>query len=238
MTSGLPRLTLTTQLDSAAWLRDRLLPWPTPEGTVVVGSVVPTGFAAYARLLHPAHDHDGNAVRWSTIAAMTARTVHPEMEWERIVDPRTAADPNTPREFYPPEQGSLSAADCAELAALLASFTEAPHECWFCLWAGFGDLPVELGRSPQVQLPGRDYHLYSGSLEAIDSFDYGFGFHSPNLWWPVDRRWCVGTEVDLMSTYIGGSEECIQALIDSNFEVIRTSIDARVDHKADVLNTD
>jgi hypothetical protein len=226
-----------TQLDDAAWLADRLIPWPTAEGTVVVGSIVPTGFEAYARLLHPAHDHEGNAVRWDAVAAMTGRTVHPEMEWERIVVPR-AADAPPPRGIEQPEEGNLSASDCAELAARLAAFTEMAQTCWFCLWVGFGDLPAELDELPEVRLPGREYHLFSGPLEAVTSFDYGNYFHSPNLWWPQDRRWCVATEIDLKSTYIGGSEECIVALIDSDFEVMRTRLDARVDYQADLLNAD
>ena len=28
--------------------------------------------------------------------------------------------------------------------------------------------------------------------------------HSPNLWWPDDRAWCVATEIDLAWTYVGG----------------------------------
>src|SRR6476646_415615 len=102
--SSVPRLTLMTHLDAADWLGDRLVPWPTPESTVVVGSVVPTGCAAYARLLHPAHDEDGQVVRWSTVATLTGRTVHPEMEWERIVAPRAGG--GDPQGVYAPEEGS------------------------------------------------------------------------------------------------------------------------------------
>jgi hypothetical protein len=40
------------------------------------------------------------------------------------------------------------------------------------------------------------------------------GWQSPNLWWPDDRAWCVATEIDLMSTYLGGSRGCVQAIIE------------------------
>ncbi|HYZ55415.1 MAG TPA: hypothetical protein VE733_18195 [Streptosporangiaceae bacterium] len=35
---------------------------------------------------------------------------------------------------------------------------------------------------------------------------------SPNMWWPDDRAWCVETEVDSMTTYVGGTRECIAEL--------------------------
>jgi hypothetical protein len=37
-------------------------------------------------------------------------------------------------------------------------------------------------------------------------------FQSPSIWWPDDRAWCVETEVDGMSTYVGGTSECIAEL--------------------------
>ncbi|MGW8375644.1 hypothetical protein [Streptomyces sp. ODS28] len=38
-------------------------------------------------------------------------------------------------------------------------------------------------------------------------------WRAPNLWWPEDRAWCVATEVDFTSTYIGGTHACIDALL-------------------------
>jgi hypothetical protein len=34
-----------------------------------------------------------------------------------------------------------------------------------------------------------------------------------NLWWPADRAWCVVTDIDLVSTYVGGSSACIGELL-------------------------
>lgn len=36
---------------------------------------------------------------------------------------------------------------------------------------------------------------------------------SANLWWPEDCAWCVHTEIDLNTTYIGGSQKMIDALV-------------------------
>ncbi len=35
---------------------------------------------------------------------------------------------------------------------------------------------------------------------------------SPSLWWPEDRSWCVGTDTDLNSSYVGATRACIEAL--------------------------
>ena len=39
--------------------------------------------------------------------------------------------------------------------------------------------------------------------------------HSPNLWWPDDRAWCVATEIDLAWTYVGGSAALIDDVLAS-----------------------
>src|SRR5437764_11955185 len=88
-----PRIERMTDLSAAAWLRQRLEPWPTPENTVRVASIVPTGFAAYARLLHPAGRRLGAPerwewVRWADVAAATGRTVHPAVDGHRLALPR------------------------------------------------------------------------------------------------------------------------------------------------------
>jgi hypothetical protein len=36
---------------------------------------------------------------------------------------------------------------------------------------------------------------------------------SANLWWPADQAWCVVTDIDLMSSYVGGSAACIAELM-------------------------
>jgi len=38
-------------------------------------------------------------------------------------------------------------------------------------------------------------------------------WQSPNIWWPDDRAWCIATEIDLMSTYVGGGRRCVDSLV-------------------------
>lgn len=66
-----------------------------------------------------------------------------------------------------------------------------------------------------------------------------FWHDSPNIWWPADRKWCVATDIDLDSSYVGGNEACIEALANNGlFEALPTTLDAPVYLDADTLNTD
>lgn len=52
---------------------------------------------------------------------------------------------------------------------------------------------------------------------------------SPTLWWPDDRAWCVATEVDFHSTYLGRSAElCEQVEHAPGLEGLPVSLDAAV----------
>ena len=59
---------------------------------------------------------------------------------------------------------------------------------------------------PWVQIPGRQLALYSGPIEAAITFCEWPTLQSPNLWWPHDRAWCVASEIDVRSTYVGGTQ--------------------------------
>ena len=63
-----------------------------------------------------------------------------------------------------------------------------------------------------LSIPGRDFYLFEGTIaEVVTGWD-GISDELPSMWWPSDRAWCVATEIDLDSTYVGGSRECIAAL--------------------------
>ncbi len=52
---------------------------------------------------------------------------------------------------------------------------------------------------------------------------------SPNLWWPEDRAWLVSTEVDGLSSYIGGASNLIEMLLMSEtIEAVPSSLDSRL----------
>ena len=118
----------------------------------------------------------------------------------------------------------------------LRSATTTPDRCWFAMWEGFGGLD-DGGIRERVELPSRNYLLYSGpvdrTLESPHPFD-----QSPNLWWPEDRAWFVATEIDFDSTFVGGDDRLIAALAsDQRLEALVILLSARADAAADRINS-
>ena len=87
-------------------------------------------------------------------------------------------------------------------------------------------LRPEILKGPKVSLPRREYFLFNGPLEAARELGWtrpwSFSSQSPNLFWPQDHAWCVGTELDLFCTLVAGSEKLAAALVaDSQLEAWR-----------------
>jgi hypothetical protein len=69
---------------------------------------------------------------------------------------------------------------------------------------------------PQVRLPAREHYLLTGPLgRTARPFGSGIREQSPSMWWPADRAWFVATEVDGFSSYVGGSQTAIDAVLAS-----------------------
>ena len=210
-----------------------------------VRSLLPEGFSAYARVFHPAYLDDAREqpIRWSTVASWAGRTVHPLMQFERVADLSEEHGDiyKDPPWGLLPQHGSIPEEECRTLLSILRDFTSTPDQCFFCLWEGYGNIDPRLYKaSSRVKAPGRDYLLFRGPLAAVMSFlhwDCGFWGDSPNIWWPADRAWCVATDIDLFDTYVGGSTECINAVLGSpDLEALPTTLDARVDLGGDTIN--
>ncbi|HEX9410934.1 MAG TPA: hypothetical protein VF986_04485 [Actinomycetota bacterium] len=87
-----------------------------------------------------------------------------------------------------------------------------------------------LDRIPRVHGRHRAYFLFQGSLSRLPSFEFGPWYQSPNLWWPDDRAWCAASEVDSYSSYVGGSGECIAAVLGSpHLEGIEVDLQVQLD---------
>jgi hypothetical protein len=130
----------------ADWLVQRLHGF-----AVNVGSIIPDGIAAYARIFHPAEAvavraADGGfepseEVRWAQIAAWSGRTVHPEMQFEAISVPTPGRDPGpAPWDGDEPECGMLPYEKTKALADVLARHTRRPDRCWFAVWKGWAEV--------------------------------------------------------------------------------------------------
>lgn len=89
---------------------------------------------------------------------------------------------------------------------------------------------IDLAAIPRVEIPSRAYFLFSARLRDIPTFEVGGWHQAPNIWWPDDRAWCVVTEIDGFSTYVGGTAPCIAALLASEaVEAIEVSADVPMD---------
>ncbi|MGF7121223.1 hypothetical protein [Rhodococcus sp. AG1013] len=205
-------LTMCTDADSGRWITDAVRNFEYD-----VGSLVPPVFEAYARIFHPATLHTGPGyddqipVRWQDVAAANGTVAHPVMEWGSIVG-SWDLDGQPGLWDDDPDIGSFPAPQAHALAAVLAGFTNSPDACWFALCEILNALDVPPGIERLV-MSARPMIVFRGPLAAADVRFSSFG-HGASLWWPDDRAWCVATDVDLMSTYVGGSAACIRAVLE------------------------
>jgi hypothetical protein len=232
-----------------------------------VGSVVPPVFDAYVRVFHPGSrgvGKDAVEVRWADVAAANDRVMHAAAEWGSLTGSwQLQGQPGIWDQE--PSTGELPGSVALRLAPILANYTTEAQHCRFALWAGYGEPTLafgfadgpceELRRRMQdaaeveirdwrgliegaavLRLPDRPMWLLEGPLAAVREF-YAHYRHPPNLWWPRDRAWCVGTEVDLMTTYIAGSSELVDALLaDDRLEALAVSADQFVHWETDTIN--
>ena len=232
------RLAQTDDLSAAAWIGPRLGAF----GSGVHG-VIPAGFDAYARILHPADSSTDEQVRWSTVAAAYGKVAHGLMQFHTLVGvaPTDYDVESGPWTGSTPDAGDLEPDSLTPLLDVLARYTRSADHCWFCVWEGYGWLrgadqtvvatlggtepppvvehrPAAISFDARVELPQRNYLLFGGPLDAAREVgDWPtpnwFLPHSPNIFWPDDVSWCVATEIDLYCTYVGGSRALIDDLL-------------------------
>ena len=217
-----------TGLAPAAWIRERLHPFAQD-----AGSVVPEAFDAYARAFHPA-GRDGDTVKWRAIAEANGRTVHPEMQFGNIAG-SWRDSPRPDLWTSPPRSGTLSPNLARALVDVLRAHTTTPERCWFAVWEGWGGFDP---RTPRFELPSRRYFLATGAIDAAaSSVREAWVQQSPSMWWPDDRAWFVATEIDLDSTYVGGTKACIDALLaHPEIEAVRVRLSDGITIASDELN--
>jgi hypothetical protein len=100
-----------------------------------LGTFVPAGMAAYARLLHPAwRAGSGRRVRvqWAQLASQAGVSLQATTRFEALE--RTA----TSQGIEPPDVGTLDERDLRALVELVAACTGSSQLCWFGWWKGYG----------------------------------------------------------------------------------------------------
>jgi hypothetical protein len=124
------RLHPSSRVVEAEWLEARLRRFGTG-----VASVLPDGFPAYTRILHPARGINGEQIRWAEIAAKSGGAMHRLVQFHAI---NRSAVSNSDMAVGPPEGGNLPSNLVKHLCAALAKHTSTSDACWFCLWEGHG----------------------------------------------------------------------------------------------------
>jgi hypothetical protein len=209
------------------------------------GWIVPGVHPAYARVLHPAIRYSGAddvEVSWAEVAAANGTVAHRLMQWPAITGgwEFVHEEDQSPLWDDSPAEGHLPVPVATRLAAALRRHTATAEDCWFGVWNGFGwsaedpDTPP----APAAELLGREYWLVRGPVDlATANLAPEPAEQSANLWWPADRAWCVVTDIDLMSSYVGGSAACIEDLLAApDLEVVPAGVGDRVDVGADTIN--
>jgi hypothetical protein len=124
------RLHPSSRLVEAEWLAPRLATFGSG-----VASVVPRGFPAYSRILHPARGRNNEKIRWADVAVKSGSTMHRLVQFHAINRPPVS---RSEAAVAPPEPGNLPPDLLRLLCAILDKRTSTPDSCWFCLWDGYG----------------------------------------------------------------------------------------------------
>jgi hypothetical protein len=228
-----------------------------------VHAMVPDVFEAYARVFHPATLCE-REVRWADVARANGRTMHGAAEWGQLTGSWQLRQQAGLWETEP-DTGPTPERLALRLAKILAGHTNAADRCRFGVWEGLGagqvvvfvregvseeerkriqaarqeELDAEdsfVRAAPTFDMPGRRMHLLCGPLADIARF-YRIGANAPSVWWPDDRAWCVGNDVDLMSTYFGGTAAAVEAVVnDPELEAVVIAAGQDVTWEADTLN--
>jgi hypothetical protein len=94
---------------------------------------------------------------------------------------------------------------------------------------------------PTLAAGGRAFWLVRGPVEtAAANLLPEPASQSANAWWPADRAWFVATDIDQVSTYVGGSAACVADLLASGpgagLEVLAVPASQRTTEDADTVN--
>ncbi len=202
-----------TDVSPGAWIVEAVT---RHEWGASLASLVPDVFEGHVRVFHPAYryvgDHDIE-VPWTDVTALNGTSAHPLMQWGPVTgawDYRNE-DSQPPVWDRAPDEGHLPTDVAARLVRVLRRHTTTADDCWFGVWDGLGTVHSS---APTLAVPNRGHWLLRGPIDlATANMADEPSEQSATLWWPADRAWCVITDTDLMSTYVGGSAACVADLL-------------------------
>ena len=220
-----------------------------------LAAIAPAGFPAYGRLLHPARAEDGTWTRWAEVAARNGVPMTATSDFSHIALPQIMPKGRAPWMGDPPEIGTLELVQAQHLIDVLTWYTATPNAVSFALWDGLGwdhamlyrpehppepapdPLPPSVRHGPRMRIPGRDYIVYSGSIE--DALIWmPSQRQTPHYWWPKDHAWAVAGDADLPWSIVAGAQDLIERLVhDTVLEVVPIAASDRLDPQPAWLTT-
>jgi hypothetical protein len=102
----------------------------------------------------------------------------------------------------------------SDIFDVVIRFTSTPSDCRFAIWEGHGFGEIPSSELPKLVTPERSYRVFDSPLMDIKEFRYPEiqEWRNPDLVWPSDRSWFVGTDVDYWAIYVGGSRQMTKLL--------------------------
>ena len=127
--------------------------------------------------------------------------------------------------------------------ALLAEAIGGDARITVGVWNGYGHLDERLRAAPTLELPGRGYLLFEGSLATLREPDWRRNSGWATIWdetlnlaWPDDRSWFIASEIDFDSTIVGGSRALIDRVLASELETAEVTETSDLSSEGDLVN--
>ena len=168
------------------------------------------------------------------MANFTGSTPHALMQWNNIAASNMHGDTITP-----PEVGTIPPEVMNPLRNVLLRHSTPDSNCF--LGAAF-----EWGHDYQEGVPipttrintgARAWDLFHAPVSMMDTKLFADEDQTVNMIWCCDASWWVTTDIDLVTTYIGGSDALIQDILDSSaLESWPVAMDDDTTFGADTVN--
>ena len=175
---------------------------------------------------------------WADVAARNGRRCHVLMQWPKIVGSMISGV-----DSEPPDAGTLPWPVSGPLRAILSAYTDW-EPCWFGVWDGYGYrvYPEYMAKTKSIQFQtrgGREWDLYRGPLSMLGTPFLHLTYETAGLVWSNDRSWWMTTDIDLHSSYIGGTRNLIEDILSAlELEAWPSSPDDNITFDSDTLNSD
>jgi hypothetical protein len=192
-----------------------------------IGLHVPRRFTSVVRVLHTVARASETLprLRWEEVAGTLGTELTATTTWADLTEAyraRPAIEQSGDWQIDL-DLGCLPREQAEVLASFLGAHTVPQSECWFAVWEGWARLRHEFLSAPLIDYPDRPMRLLTGEVgdAAVNlASTANDPYLSANCWWPDDRAWCVVTDVDGDSTYVGGSPELTSRLLASDLETL------------------